>query len=100
MQGNIKWYEPEDTTPKHQCPCCDYITLPERGSLLICPICFCEDDGLDVDELNTHSGPNHLTLRKGRKNFRKYGACHSDMVKSVINEVERSNYRLDQRELK
>ncbi len=39
------WYEPADPTPRHQCPCCDYISLPERGNYLICRICFWEDDG-------------------------------------------------------
>src|SRR6266498_5684205 len=55
------WYEPKDKTPRHQCPCCDYVSLPERGQYLICHVCFWEDDGLDVDQLDTHwSEPHHF----------------------------------------
>ena len=92
-----KWFEPKDPTPIDQCPCCDYITLAERGSYLICPICFWEDDGLDVDKLDTHSGPNYMTLREGRSNFVKYGACDLKMVKNVIPERKRKNFKLIER---
>ncbi len=95
-----KWYKPKDSTPKNQCPCCDYISLPERGSYLICPICFWEDDGIDVDELDAHSGPNHMTLREGRDNFIKYGACDLKMVKNVISEKKRRKFKLIERNIK
>jgi hypothetical protein len=58
-----------------QCPCCDYFTLPARGEYDICPVCFWEDDGIDLDRPDMHSGPNHMTLREGRHNFRQFGAC-------------------------
>jgi len=93
-----KWYKPRNATPKHQCPCCDYITLPERGTHLICPICFWEDDGLDIDTLDTRSGPNRMTLGEGRDHFIKYGACDSEMVKNVISERKRKNYKRIERE--
>jgi len=28
----------------YSCPCCGYLTLPERGAYDICPVCFWEDD--------------------------------------------------------
>ena len=89
MEG---WYSPEDPTPREQCPCCDYITLPERGSFLICPICFWEDDPFIADELHVHSGPNHITLREGRANFKEFGACRSAMKKHVLSEEERLQF--------
>ncbi|SUI45190.1 CPCC family cysteine-rich protein [Shewanella baltica] len=89
----IEWYEPEDPTPREQCPCCDYISLAERGNYLICPICFWEDDGQDIDDVDEPSGPNHsITLRQGRDNFHSFGACEEEMVKHVIPEQERSKY--------
>ena len=89
----IEWYEPEDPTPREQCPCCDYISLPERGNFLICPICFWEDDGQDIDELDTESGPNHyITLRQGRDNFNELGACELKMKEHVLPESERRNF--------
>jgi len=63
------------TEALQQCPCCDYFTLGERGGHEICDVCFWEDDGLDLDSLDTHSGPNHLTLREARANFGRLGAC-------------------------
>ena len=66
----IRWYEPKRAALHEQCPCCDYLSLPERGADLICPICFWEDDGQDLDNVDVPSGPNHaITLRQGRNNF-------------------------------
>lgn len=88
-----EWYESEDPTPREQCPCCDYISLPERRQYLICPICFWEDDGQDLDELDSMSGPNHgLTLRDARHNFLTLGACEPEMVKHVLNSKERDMF--------
>ncbi len=93
------WYEPENTTPKEQCSCCDYVTLPERGSHLICPVCFWEDDGTDIDKPDIISGCNHLTLREARTNFKNFGACEEKMLKFVISSDQRKNYTLKKREL-
>jgi len=94
-----EWYEPEDPTPREICPCCDYVTLPERGNYLICPICFWEDEGGDIDEPELHSGPNHMTLRQGRTNFQKYGACDEKMVKNVLPVTKRNQYEYKQRNI-
>jgi hypothetical protein len=93
------WYEPEDSTPREQCPCCDYVSLPERSSYLICPICFWEDDGQDIDKLDQGSGPNHMTLRKGRENFKQFGACEERFIKDVISTSERKSFVLNARAL-
>lgn len=86
---------------KYRCPCCGFFTLDERGGYDICPVCFWEDDafiipvgeefvgarlkGLDDEQLlDKASGANHgLTLREGRENFRKFGACELEMKKHV-----------------
>lgn len=95
-----QWYEPSDPTPREQCPCCDYISLPERGNYLICPICFWEDDGQDIDELDEESGPDHgITLRVGRENFTKFGACEKSMVKNIIPKEERSRFQYKPRNI-
>lgn len=84
------------------CPCCGYLTLVERGGYDICPVCFWEDDayiiigdgeirGIRVDRevsdeelLDVPSGANHgITLREGRENYRKFGACEEAMKKHV-----------------
>ncbi|WP_422318735.1 CPCC family cysteine-rich protein [Prosthecobacter sp.] len=86
------WYEPADPTPRHQCPCCDYFSLPERGNYLICRICYWEDDGQDLDQLDEESGPNRMTLRQGRKNFLELGACERAMLRHVIPAGQRVVY--------
>ena len=87
------WYGPADPTPMHQCPCCDYVTLPERGNYLICPVCFWEDDGTDLDALDEPSEANHgITLRLGRANFKQFGACEETMVENVVPVAERGRF--------
>lgn len=77
----------------HRCPVCDYFTLPNRGQYEICPICFWEDDGLDVDRLDVVSRPNHLTLREARANFHKIGACDLKGQLHVVGEASRRRFR-------
>lgn len=81
----------------YQCPCCDYYSLEERNSYLICPVCYWEDDGQDMDELDRVSGPNHITLRQGRKNFVQLGACDPSAASLVASPQDRSGLRREQR---
>lgn len=94
-----QWYAPEDPTPREQCPCCDYISLPERYNYLICPICFWEDEGQDIESLDEHSGPNHMTLREGRQNFKDFGACEKEMLVNVLPIEKRKEFKYVPRDL-
>ncbi|HEX4831038.1 MAG TPA: CPCC family cysteine-rich protein [Trebonia sp.] len=60
----------------YACPCCGFITLPERGGFEICPVCFWEDDGQDDHDVDVvRGGPNgRLSLTAARANFRALGA--------------------------
>ena len=65
------------------CPCCEYITIPNKGDALayICPICFWEMDSFikGDDEL---SDQNHgLTLIKGKQNYKQFGAVLPQLKK-------------------
>ena len=86
--------------PLHQCPCCDYFSLHTRGEYDICKVCFWEDDGIDVDEPDEYSGPNHMTLREGRQNFLQVGACHVSSLKHVMHVDDRLWLRYRSRALK
>ena len=92
MDALPKWYTPEDPTPRELCPCCDYVSLPERGNYLICRVCFWEDDGQDIDQLDEPSEPNHITLREGRANFERFGACEERFVPNVFSPEELADY--------
>ena len=93
-KSDLEWYSPDDSTPREQCPCCDYVSLPERGNYLICPICYWEDDGQDLDRIDETSGPNHgISLRQGRLNFLRFGACEQSMVEHVIEPEARNGFK-------
>ncbi len=90
---------------KYKCLCCGYLTLSTRAEFDICPVCFWEDDAYLIFDKNAESiysvyvkyenipeeklldipsGANHgLTLREGKMNYEKYGACEEDMIKHV-----------------
>jgi len=94
-----QWYEPADPTPREICPCCDYVTLPERGNYLICPVCFWEDDG--TNRLNKVSGANKgITLRRARGNFKRFGAFDQQFLPNVCSAADRSKYIYKPRDLK
>jgi len=93
------WYEPADPSPKFQCPCCDYVTLAERSSFLICFVCFWEDDGADVDHLE-RGGPNGVSLGDARKNFINFGACEISMLPHVCPTPEREAFEYRPRAIK
>ena len=80
-----------------QCPCCDYYSLDERGAYEICPVCYWEDDGQDLDQLDVVSGPNHITLRQARHNFALIGACDDAALALVADAQERAGLRREQR---
>ncbi|QDV08805.1 hypothetical protein Poly30_43600 [Planctomycetes bacterium Poly30] len=80
-----------------QCPCCDYYSLQERGGFEICPVCYWEDDGQDLDALDEVSGPNHITLRTARQNFERQGAADAAAVSLVASPEARYGLRREQR---
>ena len=84
------------------CPCCGYDTLDPKQRLeyLICPICYWEDDGLDINSLDIESGANHnITLRHARQNFKAFGACEIKVKKWVMSVQERKNFEYNERVL-
>ena len=80
-----------------RCPCCDYFTLNGRAGHEICPVCYWEDDGHDMDRLDEVSAPNHITLRAARLNFVRIGAADSAAVSLVATREERDGLRREQR---
>ena len=58
-------------------------------------MCFWEDDGNEAEEYwrEIPSGPNHVSLREGQKNFLKFGACDEHGLACV------QKYRYEQRGL-
>jgi hypothetical protein len=69
----------------YRCPCCGFLTLDERGSYEICPVCFWEDDGQDDHDADrVRGGPNGwLSLTEARRNFHDMGASDERGTKFV-----------------
>jgi len=65
---------PDGTFP---CPCCGFLVFTEPpGSYEICPFCFWEDDGSQLEFATTLAGgANDPTLEQAQMNFRTLGAC-------------------------
>jgi hypothetical protein len=84
MGFNLVSKGPAEDGSSYRCPCCGFRTLGVRGGSEICDVCFWEDEGEDIDQLDEPSGANHgLTLREGRANFAEFGACERRFVESV-----------------
>jgi hypothetical protein len=70
---------------KFACPCCGHKTFTEKpnGTYDICPVCFWEDDPIQLDDPNYEGGANPTSLRQAQKNFIEFGACDEDMKRNV-----------------
>ena len=86
------WFKEYTTSPGDQpdelplrCPCCFCLTLSERGSFDICPVCYWEDDGQDEYDADVlRGGPNgNLSLTRARLNYEKFGASKKHVLDYV-----------------
>lgn len=83
-----------------QCPCCDFFSL-QGDDYEICKICYWENDGLNLNELDIESGANqNITLREARENFSKFGACHKGARKFVCSLDKRKQFKFKKRKIK
>ncbi|ADB39206.1 CPCC family cysteine-rich protein [Spirosoma linguale] len=60
---------------KYQCPCCGYYTFqePVDNHFDICPVCYWEDDGVQLHNPTYEGGANQVSLLEARNNYKKYG---------------------------
>jgi hypothetical protein len=71
---------------KYFCPCCGYDTFEEEpsGTYDICPICFWEDDPIQLKDPDYEGGANQVSLRQAQINFDNFGACVEGLIRNVI----------------
>lgn len=73
------------TNSKFACPCCGHKTFTEQpnGTYIICPVCFWEDDPIQLNNPDYEGGANKISLKQAQKNFIEFGACDLDMKQNV-----------------
>jgi hypothetical protein len=73
--------------PAHRwspCPCCGYLVHDEGpGSYLICPICFWEDDLVQLRWPRYAGGANKASLVEAQRTYARLGACEERLLDAV-----------------
>ena len=66
------------------CPCCGYLSFSEEpGSYEICPICFWEDDQVQLRWPTWAGGANKPSLVEAQRKFAAIGACEERLLGHV-----------------
>ena len=82
---------------KYKCPCCGFYTFDEKsnGNYDICPVCFWEDDPIQLEDNEYEGGANRVSLVQARHNFLSFGACEEEMKKHVRKPKEDELHGID-----
>jgi hypothetical protein len=69
----------------YPCPCCGFYTLdaPPAGSFDICPVCYWEDDSVQLHDPTYAGGANRLSLEQARLHFAQHGTCDPGLQRYV-----------------
>ena len=75
---------------RFKCPCCGYLTYTREpsGTYDICPVCYWEDDPVQLEDENFEGGANKVSLVQARKNFEEFGACEKRLLPYVREPLE------------
>ena len=59
-----------------RCPCCGYLTIDDSFEVItdICEVCFWQYDEVSQDHPDISIGPNNVSLRTAKKNYKLFGA--------------------------
>lgn len=70
---------------KYKCPCCGFYTQssPAGTSHEVCPVCFWEDDKVQLKDEDFKGGANAVSLKEARENYKALGACEERFVTKV-----------------
>ena len=60
-----------------------YFNDKPNGNYDICPVCFWEDDPIQLEDVEYEGGANRVSLVQARHNFLLFGACEEEMKKHV-----------------
>jgi hypothetical protein len=65
------------------CPGCGFLVFVEPSSYEICPVCFWDDNPVQLTESLTGWFANHVSLLEGQKHFRALGYCEERLKQFV-----------------
>ncbi len=84
-RGRLRLYIRPEPGMRYACPCCRFLTLPERDGYDICPVCYWEDDGQDDHDADVkRGGSNHgISLTQGRQIYLTCGASSKRLLPHV-----------------
>ncbi|MBI5724978.1 MAG: hypothetical protein HZA50_13540 [Planctomycetes bacterium] len=69
---------------KYPCPCCGFLVFDESpGSFDICPICFWEDDIVQLAFPHLQGGANKQSLYESQQSFLRIGAVEPRLVEHI-----------------
>lgn len=70
---------------RYACSCCGYLTLFEAppGTHAICPVCFWENDSVQLADPEFAGGANRASLREARNNYQRIGASDGEFKDQV-----------------
>lgn len=69
---------------RYPCVCCGHLTMDEPpGSHLICPVCFWEDDPVQLRWPDLPGGANRPSLIEAQAKVKAIGACDERLVSVV-----------------
>jgi hypothetical protein len=69
------------STNKKSCACCGYFTITEIKQT--CPVCFWEEDSYQEFHEDDDAGPNRVSLRLAKENYKQIGASHEKYLSFV-----------------
>jgi len=82
---------------KYKCFCCGYYTFEENVIMNhdICPVCFWENDDLQIDDPTYRGGANSMSLNEARENFKLFGVSNKNYLDLVRKPREDEKEGLD-----
>ena len=81
------FYDVEENDMGYKCECCGNYTLLEEscGTDNICPVCYWQDDYVQLHNPAFAGGANKESLNQARENYKVFGVCSKEYTKYVRN---------------
>lgn len=68
---------------KTKCACCGFSTMEKCGISDICPVCYWQKDFYQEEHIDDSGGPNLVSLRDAKENFKFFGASEKRFINLV-----------------